>query len=230
MQDISQIAHKLRTPLTVIMSTVNNLLDGAFGPLNKDQTEWLKKLENHAATLQKLLDEVLETVKQVTQSSTSLVANPPAPNTESKGRGASRTQSFLASGNTRILVVDDEPDVLDVIKEGLAMKGFEAFTTSHGEEALRLVLEKSPALILMDLHLNGQNGMDICRQIKNTVKSFTPIILITGQDDLRIKISESTNEADDLLTKPFQMEELFTRVSSMLKMKQLNDELEKYRL
>src|SRR3954469_23294940 len=64
---ISSISHQLRTPLTVIISTVNNLLDGAFGPLNPEQTKWLKKLETHTNNLESLANDLLSFLKGDTQ-------------------------------------------------------------------------------------------------------------------------------------------------------------------
>jgi DNA-binding response OmpR family regulator len=95
---------------------------------------------------------------------------------------------------------------------------------------VRLALEAHPDLILLDIHLKGQNGLDVCREIKTRINTFIPIILMTGQDDLREKMSGSDNVADDLLSKPFQIEELYARVNSMHKIKTLTDELSGYRL
>jgi CheY-like chemotaxis protein len=218
--------------MTVIMSTVNNLLDGAFGPVNDEQAKWLKKLVNHTANLEKLLGDILALMKSQADAGTPVLSHDP-PRT-----GVLRDVPTVASGKQavthkrfipKILIVDDEPDVLDVIDEGLKMKGFETVTAADGDEAVRLAIETKPDLVLMDVLLGGQNGMDVCHRIKTKVTSFLPVILMTGQDDLREKVSGAANEADDLLSKPFQIAELFARVSSMLKIKELTDTIESYR-
>jgi PleD family two-component response regulator len=230
---ISQVSHKLRTPMTVIMSTVNNLLDGAFGPLNEEQSKWLKKLVNHTANLEKLLTDILTMMKKQVQPGGSLetglgrrafTGNAHAVAIDTTSQKSSPHKRVIP----RILVVDDEQDILDVVEEGLKMKGFETVSASNCDDALKLAVDLHPDLILMDVLLGNQNGMDVCHRIKTKVRSFTPVILMTGQDDLREKVG-AANEADDLLSKPFQIAELFARVKSMLKIKELSDELEAFR-
>jgi DNA-binding response OmpR family regulator len=123
--------------------------------------------------------------------------------------------------------VDDEPDILEVIQEALNMKGFQTHTAESGTEAVEKAVALKPDLILMDVLLKNQNGMEVCAAIKSRLESFTPVILVTGQDDLRQKIAGARHAADDLLTKPFQMEELYARVTSMLRLKQLSDAVER---
>jgi CheY-like chemotaxis protein len=230
-RSISEVAHKIRTPLTVIMSTVNNLLDGAFGDLSDEQKKWIKKLEIHTQTLEKHLDRILHILKEDADSAVrvqdALMGGGSPHAAEPSMMILKEATSGDASSVRRplILAVDDEPDILDVIKEGLESKGLETITASNGETALRLAREANPDVVLMDVFLNHQNGIDIARQIKIQQDSYTPVILVTGQDDLREKVSGSSHEADDLLTKPFQIEELYTRVSSMLKLKKLQEEL-----
>jgi DNA-binding response OmpR family regulator len=126
-------------------------------------------------------------------------------------------------------VVDDEDDIRDVVKEGLTMKGFRVLSASNGEEGLRLALTEKPDVILMDVLLGAENGIDVERKIKNQLSSFVPVILMTGQDDLREKITGGNSEPDELLAKPFQMEELFSRVRSMTRLKKMMDEIERTR-
>lgn len=221
--------------MTVIISTVNNLLDGAFGPLNEDQRRWLKKLGGHTTHLEELLNDVLDMIRL--QTGESRVNPPPESNAASAMPPAHSSQAHigkieaasLSSMTPKILIVDDEADVRDVIREGMEIKGFQTFTAATGEEALRSALETRPDVVIMDVLLGGENGIEVCRRIKENLDSFVPVILVTGQEDLREKVSGKSHAADDLLTKPFQMEELFSRVNSMLRLKQLTDELERFR-
>ncbi len=230
---LSTISHQLRTPLTVIISTVNNLLDGAFGPLSEEQKKWLKKLEIHTNNLETLSNDLLSFLKS-NSAHTEKLAVLMAPGAAGKPRVIS-SQGPAASNDSAkkpvgkpptILIVDDEPDILDVIKEALEMEGLKSITASTGDEAVRLAAQENPDLVLMDMLLQDQNGLEICRRIKSQVKSFTPVILMTGQQDLREKISKTTQEADEILIKPFQMVELTARVASMLRVKKLTDELQ----
>lgn len=222
--------------MTVIMSTVDNLLAGAFGPLNEEQARWLKKLTNHTANLEKLLYETL-TLMKAQMEKTGAPVFPAAEKRitgfiphESVSIERFKPASPRQETTPTILAVDDEPDILDVIQEGLKMKGFDTILASNGDDAVRLALQAKPDLILLDVLLKDRNGLDVCREIKMKVAAFTPVIMMTGQDDLREKVAGVSNIADDLLSKPFQIEELFARVSSMLKIKKLTDQLDVYRM
>lgn len=222
--------------MTVIMSTVDNLLAGAFGPLNDEQIRWLKKLSNHTANLEKLLYETLVLMKAQMEKSGAPSFSPSEKRTigfipQETGSIEGLSPRALNKDKTPIvLAVDDEPDILDVIQEGLKMKGFDTIIASNGADAVRLAVSAKPDLVLLDVLLKDRNGLDVCREIKAKVSSFTPVIMMTGQDDLREKVPGVSNIADDLLSKPFQIEELFSRVSSMMKIKRLTDQLDVYRL
>lgn len=224
---VAMIAHRLRTPLTVIMSTVDNLMDGAFGSLNEQQRIWLKKLETHTTTLESLLNDILDMLRNQSPSlpvPTSSVT--PSPRPTSLPKTTFEKGKAIDGRSPKVLAVDDEPDILDIVQQGLALKGIDVITASTGEEAMQRAQNEHPDVILMDVLLDRQNGMEICRQIKSQIDSFVPVILVTGQGDLREKISGKPNEADDLLTKPFQIEELHSRVNAMLRMKKLHEDLE----
>jgi len=225
---VSQISHKLRTPLTVIMSTVNNLLDGAHGDINDEQRKWLKKLESHTANLETLLNDTLELIKSQGVSGPISIKREKTllPSAIDTIPGISQLAQPDPDGRVpQILIVDDEPDIREIIEEGMKMKGFDTLTASDGDAALKLALQHKPDLVLMDVFLKNQNGMDVCRKIKSQLPSFTPVLLVTGQNDLSDKMMDKEYNPDDLLTKPFQMEELFSRVTSMLRIKKLHDKL-----
>jgi CheY-like chemotaxis protein len=229
---LSSLSHKVRTPLTVILSTVNNFLDGAHGRLSEEQRSWIKKLETHTTHLEQFINEILtylrahpDQAEQVDglagrpiEKSTLVQSDPAAAAANSKKRRA-----------PLILVVDDEVDIRDVVKEGLTSQGYQVATASSGEQALASAIANPPDLILMDVHLQNQNGIEVSRRIKSQLHSFVPVLLITGQDDMREKVGGFLLDIDDLLSKPFQMVELFARVASMLKLKDLSEENEGFR-
>ncbi|MFN0118852.1 MAG: response regulator [Elusimicrobiota bacterium] len=224
---LSQIAHQIRTPMTVILSTVNNFLDGAYGRISPLQKTWVEKLNSQTLTLEKLLNDLIDQLKQSKetmipdnhQKKSPIVLEPTPLKTIS-------STPTLESKKPMVLVVDDENDILDVVQEGLSMQGFETIACTSAQEGIKKALEEKPDLIIMDVLLKDQNGLEVAREIKARTQTFIPIIMVTGQDDLRSKMSQSQYDADDLLTKPFQMVELFARVHSMLKLKKLSDEVE----
>ena len=224
---ISHVAHKLRTPLTVVVSTVNNFLDGAFGVLNSEQRRWLEKLRSHTGTFETLMNDILEQLRE--QQTNAL----PAASTDRPSRPAKRPAQILSPAHLfawdrvpRILVVDDEPDILDVVEEGMAMKGMECTRATSGAQAIEAAMSMRPDVILMDVHLKDANGVDVCQEIKSRMSTFVPVLLVTGQDQVGRSVVGGKNDPDDILMKPFQMQELYSRVTSMLRIKKLYEDLE----
>ena len=108
----------------------------------------------------------------------------------------------------KVLIIDDEPDLLVLVSHGLTKKGYEVFCGQDGREALALTAQLLPDLIIIDACLPMINGYEIARILKNDEKfKHIPIFLIsTGAEDLRRRTEESGAEA--YFTKPFKLEEL----------------------
>ncbi|HUH11480.1 MAG TPA: diguanylate cyclase, partial [Longimicrobiales bacterium] len=129
----------------------------------------------------------------------------------------------------RILVVDDHPDNVDIIKTRLEFLDYTVESATHGEEALEKVLAHPPDLILLDVMLPGLDGYEVARRIKgNEDLPFIPIILVTARDSTQDKVTGLDAGAEDYLTKPINFPELEARVRSMLRIKRLQDQLEEY--
>lgn len=127
----------------------------------------------------------------------------------------------------RILVVDDNQDNIEIIATRLRFRGYEILEASDGEQALALVEERAPDLILLDVMLPDIDGYEISRRIKGSeTLPFIPIILVTARDSTQDKVAGLDAGADDYLTKPINFPELEARVRSMLRIKRLQDELE----
>jgi two-component system cell cycle response regulator len=127
----------------------------------------------------------------------------------------------------RILVVDDNPDNVEIISTRLRFRGYEVEEASHGVAALEQVHARPPDLILLDVMLPDIDGYEISRRIKgNEELPFIPIILVTARDSTQDKVAGLDAGADDYLTKPINFPELEARVRSMLRIKRLQDELE----
>lgn len=115
----------------------------------------------------------------------------------------------------KILVVDDEKPISDIVKFNLVKEGYEVFTAYDGEEAVQITDEIHPDLILLDLMLPKMDGLDVCREIRK--KYDMPIIMVTAKDSEIDKILGLELGADDYVTKPFSNRELVARVKANLR-------------
>lgn len=119
------------------------------------------------------------------------------------------------SDNFKILVVDDEQNILDVVKAYLEKEGFEVITAMDGEAALNIFNEETIHLIVLDLMLPKITGEEVCSKIRSS--SNVPIIMLTAKADEDEKIEGISIGADDYLTKPFSVRELVVRVRALLR-------------
>ena len=110
----------------------------------------------------------------------------------------------------KILVVDDEKPISDIVKFNLSKEGYEVYTAYDGEEAIEQAEEVVPDLILLDLMLPKIDGLEVCRQIRK--KHDMPIIMVTAKDSEIDKVLGLELGADDYVTKPFSNRELIARV------------------
>ncbi len=108
---------------------------------------------------------------------------------------------------TRILVVDDELQITRVLRRGLSSKGFEVQVAEDGEEALAIFRQWKPDLVITDLSMPGMGGLELCRRIRKT--SSVPVLVLSVKGEERTKVEALDTGADDYITKPFGMEELF---------------------
>ncbi len=128
----------------------------------------------------------------------------------------------------RILIVDDDPRIRDILDRMLRGEGYEVRTAADGQEALDLVQEEEPDLVLMDVLMPGLNGFEACRRIKeDPQRLLIPVVLITGLGDVEDRVAGIKAGGDDFLTKPFEQVELLARVRSLLRVKHFTDELER---
>lgn len=119
---------------------------------------------------------------------------------------------------TKILVVEDDEDVRNLIGTALRMEGYEPVYASTGDEALQLARKVAPHLILLDVMLPGLDGFEVCRQLRrNLVTSGIPIIMLTARGQVADKLRGFGLGADDYITKPFNTDELIARVQTQLR-------------
>ena len=115
----------------------------------------------------------------------------------------------------KILVVDDEKPILDIIKFNLTKEGYDVYTAEDGQEALDKVEEVLPDLIILDLMLPKVDGLEVAREVRK--KYEMPIIMVTAKDTELDKVLGLEMGADDYVTKPFSNRELIARVKANLR-------------
>lgn len=115
----------------------------------------------------------------------------------------------------KVLVVDDEKKIVDIVKAYLERDGFSVITAYDGRSALEAVRRNSPDIIILDLMLPEISGWDVCRSLRK--ESDVPVIMLTARDEATEKIVGSELGADDYITKPFDPKELVARVKAVLR-------------
>ena len=117
---------------------------------------------------------------------------------------------------SKILIVEDEPDIAELLVYNLHQAGFETITAFNGEDALKHVNIQSPDLILLDLLLPGVDGLDICRILKNSrATADIPVIMLTAKGEKTDRIVGLELGADDYITKPFSPREVVLRIRAV---------------
>ena len=118
----------------------------------------------------------------------------------------------------KILIVDNEEDILNLVKYNLEREGYKVETVMTGEQAIRGARENSPDLILLDLMLPGMDGLDVCRILKNDKGTSTiPIVMLTAKGEDSDIVSGLELGADDYITKPFSPRILVARIKAVLR-------------
>jgi len=127
-------------------------------------------------------------------------------------------------GKNNILVVDDESQITRVLKTTLSTQGYSTRTASDGDEALQVMRDWSPDLLITDLRMPNMDGLELCRRVR--AKSQLPIIVLSVKGEERIKVEALDAGADDYVTKPFNINELLARVRAALRRAAIKDEPE----
>ena len=115
----------------------------------------------------------------------------------------------------KVLIVDDEKNIVDIIAFNLKKEGYQVITASDGEEGVRKTFEENPDLILLDIMMPKMDGYEACRKIRE--KKHTPIIMLTARAEEVDKVLGLEMGADDYVTKPFGVRELMARVKANLR-------------
>lgn len=125
----------------------------------------------------------------------------------------------------KVLVVDDEPVIRELEAGVLGELGHQVIQASNGEEALRLIGEDPPDLVLLDIMMPGLTGIEVCRQLREDKRTRTiPVIVVSGVDAKKALEESIIAGADDFLAKPIDSLELMVRVRSMLRVRNIHDQ------
>jgi len=128
---------------------------------------------------------------------------------------------MVAPDQTRlrsVIIVEDDEDIADSIRYNLEREGFRVRLATTGEDALNLILDRPPNLILLDLNLPHMNGFELCRRLRAESPTMrVPILMLTARADEADKVLGLNMGADDYITKPFSMRELMARVNAALR-------------
>ena len=124
-------------------------------------------------------------------------------------------EKIIKERNKTVLVVDDEKPIVDILVYNLKKEGYNTLEASDGEEAIRIVSEKKPDLVLLDIMLPKMDGLTVCKRIRHNYN--IPIIMLSAKDEEIDKILGLELGADDYITKPFSVRELIARVKANLR-------------
>ncbi len=114
-----------------------------------------------------------------------------------------------------VLIVDDEPQIRDLLQMGFSYEGFQVFLADNGPDATRMAKEQQLDVVILDLMLPGYDGLEVTRQIRHN--RDLPIIMLTAKDEVDDRVTGLDSGADDYLTKPFAFRELMARTRAVLR-------------
>ena len=120
--------------------------------------------------------------------------------------------------NSYVLIVEDEPSIVEMLRYNLEAAGLEAGVATDGDEALVSIAERQPELVLLDWMLPGTSGIEVCRQLRRKPETRNlPIIMLTARGEEADRVRGLDSGADDYVTKPFSPTELVARVRAVLR-------------
>ena len=140
-----------------------------------------------------------------------------------------RSTQPCSDSNRRVLIVDDEPSVVNLLAETLRQEGYSCWGCQSGKEAMHLMDTQQYDVILSDVHMPGMNGLELLRLIREKHPRLASV-MITGEGDVRVGVQAMKEGADDYLLKPFKPAAVAVSINQVLHRKKLEGELENYRL
>jgi two-component system response regulator MprA len=119
----------------------------------------------------------------------------------------------------RILIIEDDDQILKILRRSLVYEGYQVDTAVDGEEGLNQLRDNKPALVILDWMLPGMDGLEVCRRIRELGNQ--PVLMLTAKDTLEDRVQGLDAGADDYLIKPFELDELLARIRALLRRTQV---------
>jgi two-component system OmpR family response regulator len=133
-----------------------------------------------------------------------------------RANGGTVTASSQAAPEARLLVVDDEPNIRELLSASLRYAGFEVATAADGQQALAMADSFRPDLLVLDVMMPGLDGFGVVRRLRQSGR-HTPVLFLTARDAAEDKVSGLTLGGDDYVTKPFSLDEVLARIRAVLR-------------
>jgi DNA-binding response OmpR family regulator len=119
-------------------------------------------------------------------------------------------------GTMRVLIVEDDPAIVRFLERGLAAHGHQAVTADNGQDGVQMAADETVDFVLLDIMLPGMDGQEVLKRVRAR-RPDLPVLMLTARDEVQDKISALDGGADDYLTKPFDLEELFARMRALVR-------------
>jgi two-component system, OmpR family, response regulator len=126
------------------------------------------------------------------------------------------TTETATEKEARLLVVDDEPNILELLSASLRFAGFDVATATNGNDALRVASTYRPDLVVLDVMMPGLDGFEVVRRLRKE-EQRVPVLFLTAKDGTEDKVAGLTLGGDDYITKPFSLEEIIARIRAVLR-------------
>jgi len=221
----SQLRHDLLTPLNQILGYSQLLQDKMEDQGQKELLPDLVKIESAGRRLVTLIDELMNPARM---PSPERAAAPAAPAEKPAAPAAAPVVSAVSTKKAHLLVVDDNELNRDMLARRLIQKGYTATVADGGEAALRMVREKRPDLILLDVMMPGISGLDVLKTLRTTLTmAELPIIMATARDTSEDIVEALNLGANDYVTKPLDFAVVLARIETQIGLKRARDQVQK---
>jgi CheY-like chemotaxis protein len=206
---MGMISHVVRTPLTVVKESLSLMLEEIPGKLNPKQKELL-------STGKENVDGLIQSVEEIFEKSWNEIVHPAEKYVPSKKAVPKPT----LAAKKRILIVEDQPPIVNMLKMRLEAHDYEVITAGDGQEGLERAQKENPSLIILDVMLPKLSGYKVCQLLKADPKySPIPIIISSGRTPQEIKKVSQEVGADAFVSKPFEAEVLLSKMKELLEKK-----------
>ena len=206
---MGMISHVIRTPLTVVKESLSLILDEIPGQLNAQQKQLLSDAKQNA-------DDLIQSIESIFEKSWDNIVHPARNNLTG---GATDKKDRITTKN-RILVVEDQAAIVDMVKMRLEANNYEVITAADGQEGLDKARKENPNLIILDIMLPKMDGYKVCKLLKADPRyKKIPIIISTGRTQQELKKLGKEVGADAYISKPFEAKLLLSKIKILLEEK-----------